>query len=97
MTEDNIEADAICCSQDGESGDMIAHCPMASRFDQIIGKSHLGLYLMLFGIALVVLGIAIVVQPEILVWLAGAVATLMGIALLMAAYHINRMKPSLQD
>ena len=98
MTDDNTEAeDVICCSQESEGGDMIKHCPMASRFDEIIGKSHLGFYLMLFGIVLVVLGIAIVVQPKILVWLAGAVATLMGIALLMAAYQLNRMKSSLRD
>jgi len=98
MAEDSAESgDMICCSQDSEAGDMIKHCPMATRFDQIIGKSHLGLYLMLFGVALVVLGIAIVVQPKILVWLAGVVAALMGIALLMTAYQINRMKSSLRD
>ena len=98
MTEDNTRTeDLVCCSQDSEGGDMIKHCPMASRFDEIVGKSHLGFSLMLFGIALIVLGIAIVVQPKILVWLAGAVATVMGIALLMATYQLNRMKSSLRD
>jgi len=39
MTDDNTEAeDVICCSQESEGGDMIQHCPMASRFDEIIGK-----------------------------------------------------------
>jgi uncharacterized membrane protein HdeD (DUF308 family) len=98
MTKENTESDdMICCSQDSEGGDMMKHCPMAERFDEIIGKSQLGFYLIIFGIALVVLGIAIVVKPSILVWLAGAVATLTGIVLLIAAFQINRMKSSLRD
>jgi hypothetical protein len=69
MTKENTESDdMICCSQDSEGGDMMKHCPMAERFDEIIGKSQLGFYLIIFGIALVVLGIAIVVKPSILVW-----------------------------
>lgn len=96
MVEENEEVGAMtCCSEDSGADDMIKHCPMAARFDQIIGKSRLGLYLMVLGVALIVLGITIVVQPKILVWLAGAVATLMGVALVVAAYQINRMKSSL--
>ena len=98
MTDDNTEStDIVCCAEGSEGDDIIRHCPMAKRFDEIIGKSQLGLYLMIFGIMLVVLGVSIVVQPKILIWLAAAVATIMGLALLVAAYYINRMKSSLQS
>ena len=98
MTDGNTESDdMICCAEGSEGVDMIGHCPMAERLDEIIGKSQLGLYLMIFGIMLVVLGVAIVVQPKILIWLVAAAATVMGIALLVAAYYINRMKSSLQS
>ena len=83
---------ASCCSVEFEEGGVMSHCPMAAHFDEIIANSKLRQYLRFIGVALLILGVVIVVEPKILVWLIGAVSVLMGIALLMMAHYLGRMK-----
>jgi uncharacterized membrane protein HdeD (DUF308 family) len=46
---------------------------------------------MLPGVLLIVFGVLIVIEPAILVWLAGAACVFLGIMLLMMANFIRKM------
>jgi len=65
---------------------------MAKEFEKTFGSPKLKLSLLLIGIALIVMGIAIILEPRIIIWLMASVSILMGIALLLMAYYINKMK-----
>jgi uncharacterized membrane protein HdeD (DUF308 family) len=54
-------------------------------------KPPSGLMAMLAGAVLIVLGMLVVVEPRILVWLAGSALVLFGIALLMIANFLRRL------
>ena len=83
-----------CCARETTEGSAISHCPMAAKFDKTFGSAKLKLSLCVIGAALIILGVVIILEPQIIVWLMAFVSILMGIALLMLAYSINRMKPS---
>jgi uncharacterized membrane protein HdeD (DUF308 family) len=63
---------------------------MATMCAGMMKKPPSGSAAMVAGIALIVLGALVFVQPNILVWLAGAALVLMGIMLLMMARFIRR-------
>jgi Flp pilus assembly protein TadB len=64
-------------------------CPMASMCGGIFKRSPSRFLLMLPGVLLVLIGIAIVMQPQVLVWLAAAVAVLLGVGMLVMANLVH--------
>jgi len=83
-----------CCASETTEGSAVSHCPMAAKFDKTFGSAKLKLSLCLIGAALLILGVVIILEPQIIAWLMASVSILMGMALLMLAYYINRMKSS---
>jgi len=67
-----------------------AMCPMASMCGGIFKRSSSRFLLMVPGVLLVLIGIAIVIQPQVLVWLAAAVAILLGAVMLVMANLMYR-------
>ena len=67
----------------------MAMCPMARMCERMLKKPP-SFAPILAGIVLIVIGALILVEPRILVWLAGAALVLFGIMLLMIARFIRR-------
>lgn len=70
----------------------MAMCPMASMCERMMEKPGSGLLLMLPGAVLILLGALIFLEPRIVVWLAGTVAVLLGVMLLMMARFMGRFR-----
>ena len=69
----------------------MAMCPMASMCGRMMSKPHSGVAPLVAGIMLIVLGALILVEPRILVWLAGAALMLFGSMLLILSRFIRRL------
>ncbi|HSC93430.1 MAG TPA: hypothetical protein VLC73_00515 [Burkholderiales bacterium] len=69
----------------------MAMCPMAKMCEGMMKKPPSGFAAMVAGIMLIVLGALILVEPRILVWLAGAALVLFGMMLLLMSRFIRRL------
>jgi len=69
----------------------MAMCPMAKMCEGMMKKRSTGYSAMVAGILLIIVGALIIVEPRILVWLAGAALVLIGVILLMMARFIRRL------
>lgn len=69
----------------------MAMCPMATMCERMMNKPHSGIAPFVAGITLIVVGALILVEPRILVWLAGAALVLFGFMLLMLSRFIRRL------
>ena len=72
--------------------DPMAMCPMAKMCGRMMDKPLSRSFLMLPGALLILLGVFIFLEPRTVVWVAGAVAVLLGITLLIMARFMGRMR-----
>ena len=70
----------------------MAMCPMAKMCGRMLDKPPSRFFLMLPGALLILLGVFIFFEPRIVVWLASAVAVLLGIMLLIMARFMGRLR-----
>lgn len=70
----------------------MAMCPMAKMCGRMLDKPPSRFFLMLPGALLILLGVFIFLEPRIVVWLASAVAVLLGIMLLVMARFMGRLR-----
>lgn len=75
----------------------MAMCPMAGMCKRMMDKPPTGLFLMLPGAALIAVGVLILVEPAILVWLAGAASVLFGVMLIAMGGFVRRLGVRLRD
>ena len=93
-TKETAEPMAACVRmmkgmEEGESP--MTMCPMAKAFRRMTEKPPSLMLMLLPGIVLIALGVVIIFQPQVLVWFMGALAILVGIALLTMATFIRRL------
>ncbi|MHC5010966.1 MAG: hypothetical protein ACYTG6_08460 [Planctomycetota bacterium] len=88
-----------CCQTIGDGGDAFSACPMSAMFEGMAGKVRPGLaYLLLIpALILLALGALIIIEPVVLVWLAGGVFALIGLALLGITFAVRRFLGSLRN
>jgi uncharacterized membrane protein HdeD (DUF308 family) len=75
----------------------IAKGSMATMCNGMLEKLPSCPWLMLPGALLVVVGVLILVQPGILVWLAGTITVLLGVMLLVMAKFMRQMGARLRN
>jgi len=91
MIEDIKERGAQACGSGcGPRTGPAAMCSMANCAG-MMGKPS-GLLLVLAGAVLIAVGVLIFVEPAIIAWLAGAASVMAGVALLVMAGFVRRLR-----
>jgi len=92
MTQDTVKQGTQAgCQGSGCCGEEMSARKMPEMCRQMMGKRPSARFIVLVGVLLVALGALIVFQPQVLVWLAAAAVTLMGVVLLAMAGFLRRV------
>ena len=71
-------------------------CPMAETCKGMMEKPLSGFALIIPGIILVILGIAVLIEPRILLWLVAVALIVMGIAMVVLARFMRKVRERFQ-
>ena len=67
-------------------------CPMAGVCKGMMEKPGSGFVLLIPGVVFIILGVVILIEPHILLWLVALALIVMGVAMLMVARFIRKIK-----
>ena len=69
---------------------------MAAIFQESVGSSKFGTFLLIPGIVLVLVGVLVVLIPELLKWLLAGTSILLGLALIAMVMWLKRLSSGLR-
>ena len=95
-TQARTEESGSCCSAVGDASGSGAGCPMASMFQDSVGSSKFGIFLLIPGIVLLGVGVLVLLMPALIKWLLAGTSILLGIALLGMAISLRRLSSRIQ-